>query len=90
MLQNTLNKIHSNSLQLIISQETFQPWKLSHWLISIKDPKYQGQQSKLILLFFVSSAYFYCFRRCQSGETNEKEERPRYSSLLDVMWLFLL
>lgn len=51
-------KIHSNGLQLIFSQETFQPWKLSHCLISIKDPKYLGQQSKLILLFFVSSAYF--------------------------------
>lgn len=86
MLQNTLNKVHSNSVRLIVSQGMFQPWKLPHWLMSIKDPRFLGQQSKLTLLFFVSSG----FRRCQSGETKEKEERTRYSSLLDVTCLFLL
>lgn len=58
MLQNTLNKMHSTSLQLIFSQEMFQPWKPPHWLISIEDPEYLGQQSKLTLLVFVDSALF--------------------------------
>lgn len=58
ILQNTLNKIHSTSLQLIFSQEMFQPWKPPHWFISIEDPEYLGQQSKLTLLVFVDSALF--------------------------------
>lgn len=90
MLQNTLNKIHSTSLQLIFSQEMFQPWKPPHWFISIEDPEYLGQQSKLTLLFLWIVLHFHCSRRCQNGQTNGKEERPRYGSLLDAAWPFLL
>lgn len=74
-----------NTPQLIFSQATFLPWKLSHWLVS-----YPSQQSRLTLFFFLSSALFLLLREMPKWADRRERRGARSRSLLDDLWLFLL